>query len=454
MYLKLAAALAALLLFCSCGSVSLSGTESLLVAPKLNKDQENVAQAFDATLSMRSIAYKPPQSGEHRSPVIFYDIDGDGLREAIVFYAFSGSDSDSGTARVAVLKEASGGKWGLFYDVSSPTQGSEIEFVKFEKLLSTQSSCVIIGWKAAAMNKPSTLAVYSIKDNAFPIEAASDYLNYLIEDFDRDGLAEIAIVGHDSTRGRFRLGLWRGRIGRFEEVDGIELASDVGAPVSMTTGLLWDGYRGIYIDELLSGGAVTYATEIARVSLTGLTLLSGGEAVSRGEPENSARSNYESTFRDDDVFCSDIDGDGTVEIPNPVTLPSPFDISGTESPKLIQFMRLASDGFEAARSAVINAHAGYLVYFPKRWIDSVTVETERETGEWYFRKWNEDSQSAAEELLRVRVVSRAIGPDVFSGDYVELARKGTVVYSAYIPALQNEALQVTEQEVREMFRLI
>lgn len=454
MYPKILAAFSALMLFCSCNTVILSGTESLLVAPKLNKLQFEVAQAFASTLSSRAIVYKPPQTGDSRSPFVFYDIDGDSFDEAIVFYAFSGSDTDSGSARAAVLKQTSNGKWRLFYDVASPTQGSEVEFVKFEKLLSTRSSCVVIGWKAAAINKPSSLTVHSIKGNAFPIEAASDYLSYSIEDFNRDGLSELAIIGHDSARGRFRLNLWRGVAGSFEETDSIELSSDVGSPVSMITGILWDGYRGLYIDELLSGGATTFATEIVRVNSGGLTLLAGGDAVYGGDADNPVRSNYESTFRDEDVLCLDIDSDGSVEVPHPVTLPGPVEISETAAPKLIHFMRLTADGFEASHSSVINTRDGYLLYFPERWLDSVTVETGGETGEWYFRKWNEATQSSAEELLRVRVVSKASGLDVFGGDYVELARKGAAVYSAYIPSLPNEELGVTEQEVREMFRLI
>lgn len=454
MFVKLLAAMAAFMLFCSCGAVSLSGTESLLVAPKLTKEQEEVAKAFESAVSLRSIVYKPPQSGDFRSPFVFYDIDGDGIKEAIVFYAFSGSDDDSGSARAAVLKQSANGGWTLFYDVASPTQGTDVEFVKFEKLLSTQSSCVIIGWKAAAVSRASNLTVYSIKDNSFPIEATSDYLGYLAEDFDRNGLSEMVIISGDNTRGRFRLRLWRNRGGQLEEVDGLELASEVGAPVSMVSGNLWDGYRGVYIDELLTGNVTTFATEIVRVSSSGFTLLSGGEAVLRDEPENPVRSNYESTFRDDDALCMDIDGDGVIEVPYPFTLPGPSDFSDIEAPKLIQFLRLTSGGFEAAHSAVINAQAGYFVYFPEKWMGSVTVEAGRETGEWHFRKWNDNTQSAAEELLRIRATSKASGPDVFGGDYEELAVKGTTVYSAYIPKLENEPLHVTEQEVRNMFNLL
>lgn len=451
-FVKIPAVLVTLLLLCSCSAVSLSGTESLLVAPKLNKQQEEVAKAFESAVSLRSIVYKPPQNGDYRSPFIFYDIDGDGLDEAIVFYAFSGADEDADAARATVLKQSANGGWRLFYDVASPTQSPDVEFVKFEPLLDAQSSCVIIGWKGLT-GRASALTVYSIRGNAFPLEASSEYLGYLAEDFDRDGLGELAVLLGGNEQNRFHLGLWRGRNGRFEEVDRLALSSEAGTPLSMVSGDLWDGARGIYIDERLSGNANTFATEIIRVNRAGLTLLAGGEPVLRDAPEDPVRINYETTFRDDAVLCMDIDGDGTVEIPYPVPLPEPLD-ADTETPGLVHFMQLSATGFVQTRAAVINAQAGYLVYFPDRWIDTVTVEAGRETGEWYFRKWNESTQSTAEELLRVRVSSKMSGPDVFEADYTELAVKGTTVYAAYIPQPANEPLRVTQEEVQELFRLL
>lgn len=452
MCLKILAATAALMLFCSCGALSLSGMESLMVAPKLNKQQADVAQAFESAVSMQSIIYKPPQSGEYRSPFVFYDIDGDSLDEAIVFYAYS--DDETGSVRATVLKQSSNGKWRLFYDAASPTQGTEIEFVRFEHILSAQSSCVITGWKAAAVNKPSNLTVYSIKDGAFYTEASSDYLNYNVEDFDGDGLAELAIITQGGVRDSFVLNLWSGLGASLEISDSAKLSSEVASPLAMTSGTLWDGRSGIYVDEILSGTATTLATEIFRADRGGLTLLAGGEPVSRDEPDSTARSNYEWTFRDDVITCMKTGGDGVVEVPFPETLPGPREVADVEPPKFIRFMRLSSGGFEEARSGVVNQSAGYLVYFPERWLDNVTVEIERETNEWHFRKWNEDVGVSAEELLRVRTVTKSGVPDVFGDKYVELGKNGTTMYSAYIPELQSGGLEITEQEAREMFRLL
>ncbi len=451
MLTKIIAAATTLLLLCSCNTVSLSGTESLLVAPKLNKQQTDVTDAFESTLSMRGIVYKPPQGGENRSPFIFYDVDGDGRDEAIVFYAYSNENAGSVRAKILVQNERS--KWSSISDITSPTQGTEIEFVQFKKMLSPQATCVIIGWSGATINKPSALSIYSMKDHKFREEAVSEYLSYSIDDFDSNGIFEVVTVGQDTARDRFAVSLLRGNDERIETTSSIDLASDVGSTFSLLTGKLWDGSRALYIDELLFGSTTLSATEIIRVTANELTVLAGGEPVSRDAPENPARANYEFTFRDGRVPCMDIDRDGIVEVPNLATLPGPLEATDTITPNLVHLMRLSPDGFDITDSAVINNDAGYLVHFPERWLDTVTVEIDKETSEWHFRKWNETTGEPAEELLRIRVSTEAGDLDIF-GEYETLETKATTTYSAYIPKLVGEPLAVTKQEVLSMFKLL
>lgn len=444
---KILAMAAGLMLLCSCSAVSLSGAESLLVAPKLNKRQTEISQALEATLSLRSIVYKYPQSGEYRSPFIFFDFDGDSRDEAIVFYSLA-SDT-AGDVRAKILTQNDAGEWSQFYDITS--RNSEVEFVQFEKLLDRQSYCMIIGWRGRS-RQSSALEIYSMRDGVFKTEANASYLNYSIGDYDRDGLAEVVVIGREGSRGSFSASLLRGRGGHVETVQTLALCSEIEAVLTLTGGA-WEDGGAIYIDEMLTGGATTIATEIIRVSSDNLTLLCGGEAVSREEPENPARSNYELTFRDDDFYCMDFNGDGIVEVPNPVPLPASSDISDDELPKLVQLRRLTADGFDIADSAVINRASGYLVYFPERWQDRVTVELSNESSEWRFRKWNPDTLEPAEELLRIRVLSTKDYLDNFE-DYIDLATKGTISYTAYIPKIPGESLAVTEDEVRQIFKLL
>ena len=74
-----------LFLLGGCASISMNA-EDLLVPPRLNQRQTMVEEALQATVSPSDILYQYPQRGDYRSPFVFFDMDNDGLQEAIVFY--------------------------------------------------------------------------------------------------------------------------------------------------------------------------------------------------------------------------------------------------------------------------------------------------------------------------------------------------------------------------------
>lgn len=451
MRFKILAAAVCLALLCSCNPVSLSGTETLLTAPKLNKRQAEISRALEATLSLRNITYIYPQSGEHRSPIIFYDFNGNGSEDAIVFY--SRSDDTSGGVRAKILTQSGDGNWSPFYDVTLP-ESSQIDFVRFENIIDGDSSSMLIGCPGSGRGKPSSLAVYSVKNGEIQPEMTTGYIHYSAQDFDNDGRCEIVTINREGAQGRFYVSLFRGVSGRVSAVSQVSLVSDVDSVPAISTGRLWDNYStAVYIDESLGDSPnPTIATEIIRVSAGGLGLLCGGEPTAPEQEESPARSNYEGTFRDD-IKCMDFNGDGIVEVPDLVTLPGSEESFSAEVPRLIGLMHLTPGGFEIQKSAVINSGAGYLVYFPDRWIGRVTVESDPSTMEWRFHKWNPDISAPAEELLRVRVSSAQDMADMFS-DYTPLETRGATVYSAYISNLTGEELAVSAREAKEMFRLL
>lgn len=451
MRLKILAPVISLLLLCSCGPASLSGagTESLLTAPKLNKRQAQVSEDLETSLQLRSIVYKYPQSGEYRSPFIFFDLDGDDKEEAVVLYSYT--NEASGEVRAKVMSQNQDSSWLPVYDV--PLQTSQVEFVEFRKLLSETSSCMLVGAGSVSRKPPYTLQIYSMSDGEFKLEANPEYYSYSVKNFNSDKLSELIVIGRDNDHGGFNANLFRGVDGHIESISTLALSSDVETPLGLTTGN-FEGGHALYIDELLSGGqSLTIATEVIKISPDGLTSLVGGDIPPRGEPQTPARSNYEVTFRDEEIYCMDLDGDGTVEIPYPVSLPGPLESTVPGTPKLFKLMNLTASGFDIRNSAVINTEAGYLVYFPERWLDNVVVEIDRENSEWHFRKWNADILEPAEELLRVRVSSTRDYLDLFE-EYTELAVRGVAAYTAYIPKIEGEPLAVTESDVRGMFRLL
>ncbi len=400
-------------------------------------------RALDAELSTRNIVYKSPQSGDNRSAFIFFDMDGDAVDEAVVFYSYMGDET--GATYAKVLTQRPDGEWQPLYDIAS--QSANVEFVRFEKMLDTNSHCMLIGW-AGTGTGASTLQVASLRGGVFKDdEFSAPYLGYAV-DAAANGLAAVVLVSR-SAGGRLSLNLVSGLNGYIESSNTLPLASDAEELLRVTGP--YDGK--IYIDELLGGRQMNVATEIVQIiGQRMLAVLCGGDAA-EGVPRTTVRENYEQTVRNEELLCDDYNGDGVIDVPLPVPLPGSGENTAA-TPSLVRFMQFTNGSFEFEGAAVINSESGYLIYFPDRWIDTVTVERSSEVSEWRFRKWNADLQESADELLRVRVSSSQDYLDMYEDYSVELASKAALTYSAYIPELREEPLAVSAGELGQMFRLL
>jgi hypothetical protein len=333
---KLLASLAVLLLLCSCGTITLSGTESLLNAPKLNKRQEGLLLALESTLNTRGIVYRSPQNGDYRSSFIFFDMDLNGLDEAIVFYSLL--SDDTGATRAKILTQRESGEWAPLSDL--PSQSANVDFVRFEKLLDARSYCAVIGWQGQDRER-STLQVCSMRGGVFNAE---EYITPYT-DLAVDGAGAIAsMVIFSQSGGRHTASLVSGIGGYIENVFTLPLCNEAEALLRITGPT--DGR--IFIDELLSGGSrANVATEIIGIAgLRSLVTLCGGDYVEEAGRQTLARENFEMTVRGEEILSADYDGDGEIDVPYPTMLPGNAE-SGLIVPSLMRFLRFNGYTFES-----------------------------------------------------------------------------------------------------------
>lgn len=429
-----------------------SDTESLLSRPTLNDQQARVYAALEDTLNITDIEYRYIQRGDFRSPFVFFDMDGDGSDEAIVFYAFA---ADPSSTRTMILRRTGDGDWSPLYDF--PVHSEQVDFVQFAHLLSQESYCMIIGWQGAqGQSSRSTdrfLGIYSLSGGSFNTEVDSQpYVEYIIQDFDSDGLDEIVTVYRE--RGQFRISLLRS-IGRHIDITAsIPLSYDADTLLHMTTGRLWDNSAAVYIDELRIDTSV--ATEVFQVTRNGMNTLAGGDPPESAEEAGYSWENYQYTFRDEPILSRDVNGDGRVLVPaSPLALPGNVE-DGMEYPlQLTPMMEMTAYGFDEQYRAVINETEGYLLRYPDRWVDAetgeflVTVQRDDENGEWRFFLVDRESGELTVELLRIQSYTAreagAAGPDE-----IYLGSRGTRHFTAYIPRT-GTAAALTEPDLRALF---
>lgn len=440
---RLIAALVCLALLTSCQFIA-PDTESLLRPPTLNQQQEQVYAAMDTA----GIIYKYPQSGADRSPFLFRDLDGDGLDEAVVFYAYA---SEPANTRAKVLRQ-SGGQWVTVHDFSSGYE--QVDFIQFAHMLSPQAACMIIGWKnpstGTSRAAESFLGIYSMSDDTFIVEVSRQpYQSYTVADFDGSGLDRVVTIERDSEQ-RLRMTVLQA-VGRHITTGAsVGLSPEADIVRKITVGKLWDGQGAVYIDEVRIDTSV--ATEIIQIGARGATILAGG-GLSESEAGTQAWENYTDTWRDQEgvVLCMDVDGDGQVEVPSPKALPGYGRDSEEQRLQLTQLMRLTDEGFTIVANAVVNQAENYLVYFPDKWMDVVTVVADNQAGEWQFHVVDQDAGEIGPELLRIQAYS-AGGP-IADNDSIPLGNRGTRYYSGYIP-LTSDLPSISERELKEMFQLL
>lgn len=434
MRVKILAALCALLLCTSCRYMPSGNIEDLLVPPRLSERQTAVYEALESTLNPGNIQYKYPQQGSYRSPFVFYDLDGDGRDEAIVFYAYN---SDSSLTRAKILRENEDGSWTSAYDITG--EGDEIQFVDFANYLSADAKSILIGWQSSRYS--TLLQVYSFADGAVRDEGAVSCEAYLTQDFDGNGISEILAVQNDGES--YYAALYgKGAGGHIQLLGDAPLSGGMAYVVNMVVGTLWGAGMGVYIDEVLEDGTV--ATEVLRAHNGQLALVAteyGGEDVTY-------------TYRSYESLCADIDGDGTVEIPVPEPLPGQGRSEEIEPVLLTKYLHITEAGFETVSHAVENAPEGYRLTFPESWVGRVTAVNTSVSRELRFYAYSPELDGLGAELLRIRVYAQRDYQDRFTDNYFLLAEDGVFLYYAFIPQASGEPLAVSRAEVERLFKLI
>lgn len=102
--LTIGAAMMLSLLAGGCSRVQTS-IEDLMSPPVLTEEQAQIRDALARVSGDGEIKYRYPQNGEYRSSYIFYDIDADGVEEAMVFYQ---SASKGETTWINILDQQNG----------------------------------------------------------------------------------------------------------------------------------------------------------------------------------------------------------------------------------------------------------------------------------------------------------------------------------------------------------
>ncbi len=425
--------------FTGCRDLSLD-VEGLIQAPQLTGEQKDIYQALQAAVGS-NITLKYPKTGDYRSAFVFWDIDGDGTQEVLVFYENAGDTEQN--ARVNVLA-CRNGRWASVCDVAG--FGREVDRVQFDANVSGQGQCdIVIGWMYENTSSKS-LGVYSFEENMLKTRTTADYSSFSVLDFDGDGLNELLVLTSDYSNMTSNARILEyvqqeGREGSIIETSSCALSTGITQFKQMLEGILVTGQKAVFVDSVLSSGLMT----------TELLVLRDGQLTNL--LQNSSGTPY--VQRTSDKLSQDINNDGFIEIPQDQLFPGYEEVSENERIYLTRWLLYDAEQTQVVSNMFYNAEEHYYFVLPQEWVGRVTVSFSEENHEYRFYEYSSEGTSDERELLRIRTY---VQNEYFNGEqmsqYTLVDNYGTAQYYIMVPPTSQSTLKIELEQAISRFAIL
>ncbi len=382
-----------LITFSGC-SLNFFSVESLMAPPMQSGRNGEVQAAFKKYMNDKNVLLKTPARGSYQTPFIFFDLDGDGQDEVLVFYVDNTVDA---SVRFAVL-ECVNETWLISATLTGA--GNGVYDVEFIDMNNDGIREIFVGWSLFEAKTSRVVTVYSVQrgeNGVISLEMlASEYYNTKsFVDFNNDGRSDLVLIFLDDSTG-----IQKSYMRNFSLSESGELVKYseilINSAITSVAQIQYDtpadtGITRLFIDCLKSDTLVF--TEVIYWNNSKLS------AVRAFEDADTA------TLRNSKVLSTDIDGDGLIEVPEPVSL------SGSEanlnftvgdeaySFSLLKWMNFVGDKSEGNITTLFNPLDVYL--FRCNWSSGVTVRYDKFREALAFCEWSDEETAVKDELFSI-----------------------------------------------------
>lgn len=420
------------LLACGCG-FTLSPQE-LYCLPKLPAEYTELDNRINTILASGA-EYAAPTSGRNIQPVQLEDLDGDGQEEAVAFFRNAADEKplkiciftaeDQSYEQTAVIESSGTGIYSIAY--------SDLDQDGYTEL--------IVGWRVTT--DLQALVVYTIKSGE-PVELMrSNYVRYAVTDMDQDQTQELVVLrGVDESGGLADYYNWQDGTLQLNSTAGITVTmAELSQQGRVTGGMLRDGAPALFITGVEEG---TWA-------VTDILALRNGELSNIVLSDATGVSGEIASF--ESLYPADINGDGVMEVPWPVSLPGPDE---EDVYYRIDWRSYDQNGTPAtALSTYHDIEDGWYFLLPDAWQGEIMVSRGTVPDEasvtFYFQ-----GQRAPQPFLRITAITgNSRNVKAVRGSRFILSRQAETIFTAeLLDANTGWSLGMTEDEVRSAFNLI
>lgn len=413
-----------------------SGADSLLAPPKPTGNLFDVQRALEESVS-GEITLKYPTEGEHRSAIILEAVTSEAAEDAVVFY--STTSDKTVTMHINLIRYLDGG-WRSVADLSTVATG--VEQVRFTDLDGDGSKEILVGWNIFG-NVDKQLSVYSVSGGALLPRLQEKYSEFLCCDLNEDQKDELLLATLNTSDKTAAAKLYALNDASVTELGRCTLDGGVSFYDTPVVSRLSTGRTAVFLDAFKGTGMLTEILYFENNRLQ--------NPMYDPQTRDSNRSLRSST-----VTCTDIDGNGILELPMLEALPGMENAADTERLSVTKWCVCNGRDLLVVRSAVMNYLDGYSFDLPERWKNAVTMTRRTEDRMRVFSLWNASAATAGPELLRIQVISEAEWDSASHerGRFFELDRGDGVVYTAAVSGSYVGELAITKQEVLRCFSRI
>ncbi len=416
---------------CLLNACQIRTVDEMYRVPKRPQSYNHLQSVMDE--AMNDLEYSAPRAGENQQTVQMADLDGDGIREYLLF-AKGGGDKP---LRILIFVQQDEGY--QLMDTIACT-GASFDLVEYVQMDGSGGMEIVVGCQISEQ-VPRSVSVYTFVDGQMNQALSTNYTKFLTCDLDSDALMELVILRPDTSgldAGIAELyGMENGTMERSNEV---KMSGPTERLKRVITGQLHGGVPAVFAASAVDESAII--TDVYALLDGVFTNISLSKEV--GTSVQTLRNYY--------VYADDIDDDGEVELPSLITMKQSEQGTNTDKQYLIRWYALDTNGAETDKMHTYHNYVGgwYLKLDPQ-WAHRITVVPDG--NEYGFYLWDEGYKTA-EKIFSVFALSgqnreeQAVLDNRFT-----VYKSESVIYAARLEVASG-ALRITQNDLIESFSLI
>lgn len=434
---------------------NITSIESLMRPPKLSGESSLLQQAFEQSIKdTDSVIMKTPVSGNYRSSFLFYDLDKDGVQEALVFYSNPMVDV---MAYVNVFKQVDG-EWKIVSKIKGKNE--EIYEINFADINGDNISEILISWTGAVVSDKSNtsdfgiinerlLSVYSCDGVTTTLLKTETYTNLFLNDLNNDGCDEIVIFkinladNKKQTTSRI-IGFNNDFSVKMDEKLSLTGMLEINNITTDSIDIDGEKHTRIFVDGSIS--EIGTITEIINIKSTTFDVTLPLYEINQSQKPITLRASR--------TYCKDIDNDGIVEIPTDELLPFGYRITENINQQTELYMTVWSElnniELKIDFKSLVNSSFNYMFILSDVFLNSISAVYNDNNQTLTFYNVNNDGQ-LDDELFSIKAFYESEWDDNHHR-YVKFAENSTFVYGYLI--LNEDNNENYEEFILENFQIL